>query len=250
MIARESPTPWVPQAAEVWVADLKSGRSESLAPGLLALSYDISADSQEVVMEVADGEGKPRLWLVPFDRRSPPRRIPNVEGRQPKFGPDGDIFFRTVGTVYRVRADGTAMRKALEQQIHLLRAVSPDGRWLVGSSPLPGNESSVVQAFPLDGGPAVHIGYVRLELNWSPAGDSLSISGGPVGANRSYLIPLAPGETLPRVPAGGFRSEEDVAALPGARKIDVSTAVPGSSPDVYAFYRVTTQRNLFRIPLH
>jgi hypothetical protein len=78
----------------------------------------------------------------------------------------------------------------------------------------------------------------------------LSISGGPVAADRSYLIPLAPGQALPRVPAGGFRSEEEIAELPGARKIDVSTAVPGSSPDVYAFYRGTTQRNLFRIPLH
>ncbi len=109
MIARESPTPFVPQPAEVWVADLKSGRSEVLAPGFRALSYDISPDSQEVVMEVADGEGKPRLWLAPFDRRSPPRQIPKVEGRQPKFGPDGDIFFRNAGTVYRVNSEGTAI---------------------------------------------------------------------------------------------------------------------------------------------
>jgi hypothetical protein len=142
------------------------------------------------------------------------------------------------------------MRKALEQQIYLLKAVSPDGRWLVGSSPLPGNESIVLQAFPLAGGPAVQIGSLTLEWNWSPVGDFLSVSGGPVGANRSYLIPLTPGEALPRVPAGGFRSEEEVARLPGARKIDALTAVPGSSPDVYAFYRGTIQRNLFRIPLH
>ena len=250
MIARESPTPWVPQPAEVWVADLKSGRSEPLAPGLLAINYDISANGEEVVMEVADGDGKPRLWLAWIDRRAPPRQIPNVEGRQPKFGPDRDIFFRTAGTVYRVHADGTAMRKALEQQIHLLKAVTPDGRWLIGSSPLAENESSVLQAFPLTGGPAVQIGGVRMEWNWSPGGNSLAISGGPVGDNRSYLIPLAPGEALPRVPAGGFRSEEEIAELPGARQIDVSTVVPGSLPGVYAFYRGTTQRNLFRIPLH
>ena len=132
----------------------------------------------------------------------------------------------------------------------MLKAVSRDGQWLVGSSPLPGNEASVLQAFPLAGGPAVQVGGVGLDWNWSPAGNSLSISGGPVGANRSYLIPLTPGEALPRVPAGGFRSEEEIAELPGARKIDVSAAVPGSSPDVYAFYRGTTQRNLFRVSLH
>jgi hypothetical protein len=142
------------------------------------------------------------------------------------------------------------MRQALEQHIHSLKAVSPDGRWLVGSYPLPGNESSLLQAFPLAGGPAVQIGSVRLEWDWSPLGDVLAISGGPVATNRSYLIPLAPGEALPRVPPGGFRSEEEVASLPGARKIDDSSAVPGSSLDVYAFYRGTTQRNLFRIPLH
>jgi hypothetical protein len=151
--------------------------------------------------------------------------------------------------VYRAHRDGAAIRKALEQQIHLLKAVSRDGRWLVGTSPLPGNESTVVQAFPLAGGPAIQIGSVGFEWDWSPAGDYLSVSGGPVDANRSYLIPLTRGEALPRVPTGGFRSEEEVAQLPGARKIDALTAVPGSSPDVYAFYRGTTQRNLYRIPV-
>ena len=66
---------------EVWVADLNSGRSEPLAPGFQPLDYDISPDGKQVVMEAPDGEGKPRLWLAPLDRRSPPRQIPGVEGR-------------------------------------------------------------------------------------------------------------------------------------------------------------------------
>ncbi len=204
-------------------------------------------------MEVPDAEGKPRLWLVPFDRRSPPRQIPNVEGRQPKFGPDGDIFFRTSGFVYRVHQDGTGIRKALEQQILLLTAVSRDGRWLVGWSPLRGNEATGTQAFPLAGGPPIQIAAswgASLQWHWSPGGDFLSISAGPVGANRSYLIPLTPGEGLPPVPPGGLRSEEAVAELPGARRIEAFRVVPGPSPDVYAFSRGTTQRNLYRIPVH
>ena len=62
--------------------------------GFQALDYDISADGRQVVMETADSDGKPRLWLAPFDRSSPPRQIPNVEGGSPRFGPGGEIYFR------------------------------------------------------------------------------------------------------------------------------------------------------------
>ena len=154
LIRQEFPTPFTSeQSGEVWVADLGSGRSQSLAPGFRALTYDVSADSRQIVMEVADDEGKPRLWLVPLDRGSPPRQIQNVEGRQPKFGPDGEIFFRASGFVYRVRPDGTGLRKALEQPMLLLKALSPDGRWLVGWSPRPDDEGMATQAFALAGGP-------------------------------------------------------------------------------------------------
>jgi hypothetical protein len=52
-------------------------------------------------------------------------------------------------------------------------------------------------------------------------------------------------------------SEEQIAHLQGAHKIDVAATVsdvasgivPGPSPDVYAFYRGRTQRNLYRIPI-
>jgi hypothetical protein len=67
-----------------------------------------------------------------------------------------------------------------------------------------------------------------------------------VSANRSYIVPLEPGTVLPRLPAGGLRSEEQVAQLPAARRIDALT-VPGPSENVWAFYRDTSQRNLYRI---
>jgi hypothetical protein len=258
LIRKEFPTPFSSvQSGEVWVSDLGSGRSQSLAPGFRALTYDISADSRQIVMEVADDDGKPRLWLVPLDRGSPPRQIQSVEGRQPKFGPDGDIFFRASGFVYRVRADGRGLRKAFEQPVLLLKALSHDGRWLVGWSPRPDGEGMATQAFALVGGPEhvgpQHVGIwnggASIEWTWSPGGNVLSVSAGPVGVNRSYLIPLTPGEALPPVPAGGFRSEDEVARLPGARRIDALTVVPAPSPDVYAFSRVTSQRNLYRIPV-
>jgi hypothetical protein len=70
----------------------------------------------------------------------------------------------------------------------------------------------------------------------------------PALKGRSYLVPLSAGEALPPIPADGFHSEEEIAALPGARRIDFRT-VPGPSTDLYALYRTTTQRNLFRIPI-
>jgi len=116
------------------------------------------------------------------------------------------------------------------------------GRWIVGWAPLPGNGPPSIQAFPLDGGPPVQIGDSFMFLTWALDGRSVFIAG-------SYIIPLAPGEALPRIPEGGFRSEEEIARLPGARRIDAQGVVPGPSASVYAFYRSTVQRNLYRIPI-
>jgi Tol biopolymer transport system component len=68
---------------EVWVADLQSGRSEPLARGFQARDYDISPDDRKVVMEAADREGKPRLWLAPLDRSSPPHQSPTWSAGRP-----------------------------------------------------------------------------------------------------------------------------------------------------------------------
>ena len=54
---------------------------------------------------------------------------------------------------------------------------------------------------------------------------------------------------LPLMPAGGFRSEQEIAGLPGVRVIENPDVAPGPAADVYAFSRETVQRNLYRIPL-
>ena len=143
------------------------------------------------------------------------------------------------------------MRKAFGQDIFLLRDVSPDGRWITVWGQLPGGGPVAVQAIPLDGGTPVAISG-RGRERWSPDGRFWSLFGGLTGfvpEGRSYLIPLAPGQALPRIPAGGFHSEQEVASLPGARRIEEMGVVPGPSPDVYAFFRGTVQRNLYRIPI-
>jgi class 3 adenylate cyclase/Tol biopolymer transport system component len=259
-IVREPPTEfgWYRDPGEVIVVNLKSGRSEPLVPGFQALDYDISHDGRQVVMETADHEGNPQLWLVPLDRSEPPHQILNVVGGNPKFGPDGDIFFRrraeensqaegtmvgSNGFVYRVRTDGTGMQKAIEQTILLMWAVSPDGRWLSAWAPLPGHGPPAGQAFSLDGKPPVTIGSAG--LGWMPG----AVVVVPAFGKGTYIVPLKPGQVLPPIPAGGFHSEDEIARLPGARRIPAWPVALSPSPEIYAFYRGTIQRNLYRIPV-
>jgi hypothetical protein len=54
---------------------------------------------------------------------------------------------------------------------------------------------------------------------------------------------------LPEIPAAGFRSEEELALLPGVQIIEAADVAPGPTPEVYAYSRETVQRNLYRIPL-
>jgi hypothetical protein len=91
-------------------------------------------------------------------------------------------------------------------------------------------------------------------LRWAPDGRHvyLSIQFGEASAfaiGRTYVLPLAPGSMFPVMQAGGFRSEGDVAAVPGVKVVELGDFAPGSSPDAYAFSRTTGTRNLYRIPL-
>jgi serine/threonine protein kinase len=247
---------------ELWVTDLQSGQSAPVAPGFEPLDYDISSDGKQVLLEAADGEGKARLWLAPLDRSSHPHQIPDVEGvrrgtvresgRHAFFGPGNEIFFVGMegpyGFVYRIRPDGTGLRKAMAQPALGLSGITPDGKWIEAWSPLSGEQhGSAVQLFPLAGGKPVIIGS-NTHLQWSASGDSLWITGGAVADGRTFVIPLTTGRILPPVPADGFHSEEEIAHLPGAHIIDAGGA-PGPTRDIYAFLHATTQRNLYRIPI-
>jgi serine/threonine protein kinase len=237
---------------EVRVVDLKSGRSEPLVRGFRALDYDISPDGREVVMETADQQGKPQLWLTPLDRSSPPRQIPNVEGGSPRFGLAGEIYYRALGGnskeergfkfLYRVRRDGTGIERVTKHPIAILEGVSPDGKWVVAFAPVPG-KTALLEAVPLDGGEPLLVGGG--DFGWLPGAAWF----GSLDGHSTYIVPLAQGRILPPIPEGGFKSDDELAKLPGARKVDAQPLFPGPSPDVYAFYRGATQRNLYRIPI-
>ena len=257
-VVREAPNEFqfYRDPGELMVADVKSGRSEPLVPGLGVLNLDISADGRQVVMEAEDREGRPRIWLAPLDRSSPPRQIPDVEGREPRFAPTGEIFLRhvegnptaagSVGFMYRIYPDGSGMRKIFDQPVFECgggSAISPDGRWVYVLAPLHGDGPSAGQIFSLDGKPPIVVG-ASITIRWAAGGVTVHD-----WSPWAFFVPLAQGQAMPRIPAGGFHSNDEIARLPGARRIDGQQVVVGPSPDVYAFYRGTIQRNLYRIPI-
>ena len=101
------------------------------------------------------------------------------------------------------------------------------------------------QVFSLDGKPSISLG-ADVKVSWAAGGALLSSYRSP----QAFFFPLAAHQVLPlNIPAGGFRSDEEIARLPGARRVEGRLATLGPTPDVYAFYRGATQRNLYRIPI-
>jgi serine/threonine protein kinase len=258
IVVREPPseTQFYRDLGEVTVYDLKANHSEPVVRGFQALHFDVSPDGRQVVMESPDSDGKARLWLAPLDRSSAPRQIPNVEGGEPHFAPDGEIFFRhkegastsagSLGFIYKVRQDGSGLRKVIDQPVNLFSlrgAVSPDGKWLEAWGPLPGNGPVSFQLLSLDGKPPIVLGGSTW-FGWEAGGAAMTSDWTP----RFYFLPLAPGQIAPRVPAGGFHSSDEIARMPGARQVDGWEVTFGPSRDIYAFYRENVRRNLYRIP--
>ena len=139
------------------------------------------------------------------------------------------------------------LQKALEQPVNVfnyLSPISPDGRWVFAWGPLPGNGPGAGQVYSLDGKPPISLGG-NGQVSWGAGGALLSYYGAP----EAFYFPLAARQILPPIPAGGFRSSEEIARLPGARRIEGRLVTLGPPPDVYAFYRGNTQRNLYRIPV-
>jgi hypothetical protein len=106
-----------------------------------------------------------------------------------------------------------------------------------------GSPTLICRCYPapnLDNGP------MPPQMTWTPDGRFLYLK----FAGSTYAIPLQPGRVLPPIPAAGFPSKEAVAALPGARLVSAAEWVfPGPDPSIYAFMRVSTQRNIYRVPV-
>jgi len=248
--------------SDLWVADVASGRAAPFYSNVASAgtsgssagggSYDISPDGRRVVLTVADPSGGYPIWIVDVERSEPPRRVPDVEGHQPAFGPPGEIVFRAVEGnrrfLYRVREDGTDRRLAVPDSGDML-GVSLDGASIAAWA-----DGSGATLYAIDGGEPTHIWGRDARLRWSADGRALFLSlsstaGTLYSTGRTYIIPLAAGQLLPDMPPGGFHTEDEIAALPGVTRIDAADVGPGATADVYAYTVESTQRNLYRIPV-
>src|SRR5262249_12780003 len=148
----------------------------------------------------------------------------------------GVIFFvASEGTskyLFEIREDGTGLRKVSEEQMIELQAVSPDGRWVSGWHSVPGGGAgSLIAAYPTDGGAPIPICEPPCILKWAPDGKYIYLSK-PHGftsagaAGRTYVLPTRRATMLPGLPAGGFRSEAEMAAAPGVRVIEAADVGP------------------------
>jgi hypothetical protein len=87
-------------------------------------------------------------------------------------------------------------------------------------------------------------------MSWTPDGRFVYITFADASlTGPTYAIPLRPGQMMPPVPASGFQSKEAMAALPGTRLVAEGRVYPGADPSIYAFTKVTAQRNIYRVPI-
>jgi len=241
----------------LWAADLDSGQRQRLLPDFQMQQYSISADGQRVVFVAADDKGHSPVWLASLNGRMAPRRLTTIDSWFAYFGAPGEVVFegeeKGAPFIFRIKDDGSDLQKMILAPMLISFGVSPDGRWV------PAQDSRAWGAlfvFPAgDGSPTLICGScspphgpdpIPSYLSWTPDGRFLYLK----FAASMYAIPLKPGQVLPPIPPSGFQSKEAVAALPGARLISEADGVyPGPNPSVYAFVKVSTQRNIYRIPV-
>jgi serine/threonine protein kinase len=242
------------RAGELWATDLETGRHRSILPGRQLIGYDVSRDGSQLVFAALDERGTSHVWLTRLDRPDTPRQLTEFEADSPRFDAVGDIFCRASenGTrfIYRLR-EGHAPEKAVQQPVVFFQTTSPDGTWLIAMVQPADRQDGylVTMAFPTAGGPPVPICDNTCELDWTPNGRSLVIRflpQDPVG--RSFLVRLESGSMLPRWPAQGTRSREDLNSLRITREIE-GWVYPSDTGSTYVFTRRTTQRNIHRVPL-
>ena len=240
---------------ELWSANLDTGHATRLLPDYLMEQYSLSPDGKRIVFLTNDA-GHSQLRVAPLDGSSAPRLLASEEySPRALFDPHGGVMFvggeKGVAYLYHINEDGTDLRKILPTPVSFLYAVSPDGKNVAVWA------GSDVYVDSYDGGSQTLIckncgtageeqrGVTPPLLSWSADGKFLYVHA--VATRESYAVPLLPGQSLPALPPEGLANLAEAAKLPGARTFPQPRVYGGADPSVYAYPRVTTHRNIYRI---
>jgi DNA-binding winged helix-turn-helix (wHTH) protein/Tol biopolymer transport system component len=239
---------------ELWRTDVASGKSEKALSGIFMVEFDVSDDAKEVLYAVRP-PGKPlQLWVSTLDRRAPPQLISTSGEDSPYFGPDGRIVYRSFdGTNYylsQMDRHGSGRSNVVPYPIGDILSMSPDRRWITTAGTIPGVGGGTF-AVPLAGGAPQRI-CSGCPVTWSLDGKSLYLfvrKSSLADPGKTRVVPLPPGQMLPKLPPRGMTALDDPEAFPGSYLLDAYGISPSPDPSVYASVKTTMHRNLFRIRL-
>jgi serine/threonine protein kinase len=253
LLHRDSPE----SPAELVRADLASGKTEVVIPGVSMHEYDISPDEKDVVYSTVPPGQSSQIWIAPLDRSAPPRRIAENGESVPHFGPNNEVLFQlTDGKAYYLAAmsrDGSGRRKVFPDPTIDINGMSPDRRLI---SLAVGHTSAVPVGvvYSLVGHSVRQICDFPCPVAWSPDGRYVYIEIVPASREnplgRTAAIPVPPGESFPSIPPVEVYHAEEWAKIPGVKIVEHDNIAPGPDPSTYAYIKASVHANLFRIPLH
>jgi hypothetical protein len=147
-----------------------------------------------------------------------------------------------------MKADGTGRRKVIPGRVFDVYNASPDGRWIVASSPGPDQEHTAqLSAIAADGSQTVPLCLGYCQASWDVTGKFVYVHFDAL-RDATFPLPLLRDSGLPILPPAGIARIEDFtnakAAAPIPRLMDSAV-----SPSVYAYSVYNTRRNLYRVPL-
>jgi eukaryotic-like serine/threonine-protein kinase len=239
---------------ELAVADLASGRTQTLLPGIDLGGYSISPDGTQVVFAATDKAGLSNLWFASLDQSFPPRRIASpVNEDEPGWTTSGYIYFRaTEGNqnfIYRMKTDGSGREKAYPNPVLEILSVSPTGKWALSwQGPNSGTLSQMI-ADPLDGnGPPVPVCGGYCSGHWNADGTILSVSINTMDGAFTLMAPVNPPGSLPALPSNRVMNRADLLAVRGAKVLE-GWFLASPNPGQYVTRHEDVHRNIYRIPL-
>lgn len=253
-------------SGELWSLDLRTGEKEAVLPEYTMSTYQVARDGKRVLFVSTGNPAGDGLWIADLDRRTSPHQLTRAGEFRTFFGTPGEILYQSQGNerhLYRMREDGSGQEQVTPEAITFLIGVSTDGEWAAVALPQASHTAGItVKLFPTHGGnplvvcdaciPAFGPGQQQAPMfNWSVDGKYLYISLQYFGrhSRKSLVLPWRPGRSIEKLRSRHFASENDFAALLGASIVPEQNVFPGPDPSKYLFWKLTTQSNLYRVPV-